>query len=177
MLKHAQGTIRGKTLVHKRAYFLNFLCNLGLEYIPHYYGPFSPELEAAIGRGRALGFVREETVDYGPHRQLGFEVRRFDCALTDDGHVVVEDLVKRKPEECRKALACLDELARAGDDSYVALSIAAKTHHILRTVGQPLTRTQIVAQASKLNWQVSEEDINGAVEFLKRLELVKVDKT
>lgn len=147
-----------------------------MKYIPHYYGPFSPELEAAIGRGRALGFVREDTVDYGPYRQSGFEVRRFDYTLTGDGHVVVNDLIRRKPEECRQALACLNELARAGDDNYVKLSIAAKAHHILRTAGQPLTRAQIVAQASKFHWQVSEGDINGAVEFLKRLGLVKVDK-
>ncbi len=39
MLGEAGGTMRGKTLIQKRAYFLNVLLDLGLPYNPHYYGP------------------------------------------------------------------------------------------------------------------------------------------
>lgn len=35
MLKHAGGTITGRTLIQKHGFFLDYMLNLGLNYMPH----------------------------------------------------------------------------------------------------------------------------------------------
>lgn len=173
MLSAARGKISSKTLVQKRAYFLNLLLGLGLSYKPHYYGPYSPDLDAAIGQCKALGLVEQQTIGFGMDRGTGFEVRRFDFILTPDGQAVVDDLKKRKPAECRRVLEGLTKLSDAGDSDYVSLSVAAKTFHILKESKRPLHPDEIINEAKQLGWEISQESIERAVSFLAKLDLVR----
>jgi uncharacterized protein YwgA len=72
----AGGTLEGKTLLQKRAYFLSELLNFDLDYHAHYFGPYSPQLENGIGRAKSLGFIEEKTLGFGISDSVGFEVRR-----------------------------------------------------------------------------------------------------
>jgi hypothetical protein len=172
MLSAAEGKISSKTLVQKRAYFLNLLLELGLSYKPHYYGPYSSDLDATIGQCKALGLVEQKTIGFGMDRGTGFEVRRFDFILTLDGQAVVDDLKKRKPAECRRVLDGLSKLSVAGDNDYVSLSIAAKTFHILKESKRPLYPDEIINEAKQLGWEISQESIDHAVSFLAKLGLL-----
>ena len=167
------GTMRGKTLIQKKAYFLNILLDLGLPYNPHYYEPYSPELEDSIGKCKALGLVEQKTVGFGVDEETGFEKKRFDYTLTADGRKVLQDLEKRMPDECRKIKGCLENLSQVGDDDYVSLSIAAKTYHILKesnnTAIQP---NDLVAEAKQFGWDISKDSINKAVGFLSKMEMI-----
>jgi len=64
---------------------------------------------------------------FGVYGKSGFEIRRFDYRLTDDGQIFVKDIIVRNPEDCKQVAACLQKIS--GDD-YVALSIAAKSYNI-----------------------------------------------
>lgn len=174
MLHAAGGTIRGKTLVQKRGYFLDLFLDLGLKYRPHYYGPYSAELDMAVGRCKALGLIDQKTVALGYDSGTGFEVRRYDFVLTPDGEKVVEDIIRTKPQQSNDLLTYLEKMSQAGDvGDYVSLSIAAKTYYILQKKNSPMRWGEIVKEARQLGWNINERDIEMAVSFLRKLGLIE----
>lgn len=174
VLDHSGGTISGKTLLQKRCFFLARLLREDLHYQAHYYGPYSVEVEEGLAKLKALGFVQERSLGFGIADRVGFEVRRYDYTLTEDGRTVVRTLKGRQPAECEKVKSVLDDLQAAGDTGdYVELSIAAKTLHILSEIESPMTTSTIRTAAKGLGWEISEESINKACGFLEKLKMVK----
>lgn len=175
VLSHAGGSLKGKTLVQKKGFFLDHFLDLGLAYRSHFYGPYSPELDSAIGQCKALGFVEERVAEYGVVSQDKFEVKRFDYRLTEDGRIVAQAIRKREPELCSKIESCLERLERAGNLDYVQLSIAAKSVHILKTSDKSMRPSDIAGEARKFGWNISEQAVDRAVDFLKELDLVMAE--
>lgn len=174
MLHAAGGTIQGKTLIQKRGYFLDLFLNLDLKYRPHYYGPYSAELDMAMGRCKALGLIDQKTVALGHDSGTGFEARRYGFVLTPDGEKVAEDIIRRKPRQSNDLFACLKKMSQASDlEDYVSLSIAAKTYYILHKKNSPMRWDEIVQGARQLGWNINEKDIETAVSFLRELGLVE----
>ncbi|MBI4832168.1 MAG: hypothetical protein HY801_11595 [Candidatus Lindowbacteria bacterium] len=175
LIVHAAGNkLRGKTLLQKRAYFLSKILDLDLTYNPHYYGPYSPDIEEGLARTKALGYVEERTLGFGVTDNVGFEVRRYDYALTEDGETIVKDLKKLYPKESRRIIECLKRLTEAGDTGdHVSLSIAAKTHYILKKTNSAMTADDIRKAATRLGWNITNESVEKAVSFLKELRLAK----
>lgn len=172
MLKHAGGAISGKTLIQKRGFFLDRMLDLGLNYGPHYYGPYSAVLDAAIGQCKALGFVEEKITGYGIAGGGGFEVKRFDYRLTPDGSILAEAILERDRERCNQIMSCLDRIVQAGDLDYNQLSVAAKAIWVLDDRGKAMTPEDISEEARTFGWNVSDEAIRKAVGFLEKLGLV-----
>lgn len=174
IVEAAGGRLSGKTLLQKRAYFLSKMLGIDLDYGPHYYGPYSSSMEDGLARLKALGFIEERTLGFGVADQVGFEVRRYDYALTEDGTRIVESLRKRYPDAYKKVHDCLGRLAEAGDTGdYLSLSIAAKTYHILASRGASMTNEEILSTASQLGWNIARDSLDRAVSFLEKMELVK----
>lgn len=176
MLQANGGSLRGKTLAQKRAYFLNQFLQLGIPFVPHYYGPYSAELDYAIERCKALGFIEEKSMHFGVKKQ-GFEIRRYDYNLTPDGMEVVNNLLQRYPSECQKIIDVLQNISHTDKDDYMILSIAAKSLHILQTEGRPMTEKEIINEARQFGWEISEQAIDNAAEVLVKLGLVKKDES
>ncbi len=174
VLDYSGGTISGKTLLQKRCFFLAKLLREDLHYQAHYYGPYSVEVEEGLAKLKALGFVQEQSLGFGVADGVGFEVRRYDYALTDDGRTVVRTLKEREPAECAEVMSVLDALKAAGDaGNYVELSIAAKTFHILSETESSMTTSAIRTAAKSLGWEISEESIDEACGFLEKLKMVR----
>lgn len=168
------GGLRGKTLLQKRAYFLSNLLGTDLGYRPHFYGPYSPELEDGLARAKALGFIEEQTLGFGMADEVGFEVRRYDYTITDDGKEIVKYLKDQYPDDCKKIQRCLKRLSEAGDTGdYVSLSIAAKTYHILTERNVSMAMTEIRDAAKELGWNITPDSIDKAVSFLEKMGLVE----
>jgi len=172
LLKHAGNTISGRTLIQKRAFFLDLKLNLGLDYKPHYYGPYSPQLDAAIGQCLALRFVNETVIPYGWSRTEGFEIKRYDYTLTQDGLAVVDAIMNRETSLYDKVIACLDQIEEAGDLDYNQLSVAAKAVWILRENNRPMLPEDIAAEAQGFGWKVPNEAIEKVISFLENLGIV-----
>lgn len=170
IIDEAGGSLKGKTLLQKRGYFLSRLLGMDLGYRPHYYGPYSPELEDALNRAKALGFVEERTLAFGVGDDVGFEVRRYDFTLTDDGTEIVKFLREQNPAECDMIHQCLRRLAEAGDTGdYMLLSVAAKTHYILSERQAAMTASEIRSAAKELGWNIDLKSTEKAVSFLEAL--------
>lgn len=161
-----------KTLIQKKGFFVDLFLNLGLNYRPHFYGPYSPDLDAAIGQCKALGFVEERVAEYGLSSNSGFEVKRFDYELTQDGRIVVEAIRARDSLFYSKVEECLKRLEQAGELDYVQLSIAAKAIYIQKTHNKPMYQKEIAKEAKNFNWEITEPAVDKVIGFLKKLNLV-----
>ncbi|MCE5272218.1 hypothetical protein LLH00_13150 [bacterium] len=172
IIKENEGCVRGKTLLQKKAYFVNELLQTQFDYKPHYYGPYSTEIEGAVSNLKALGLLQENAVGFGLNGE-GFEIRRYDYILTGDGEKIVNLIKGNLVEESEKISKAIECLKSAGDnDDYFKLSIAAKTHFILTKRGidiQKEGKDGIVKAAHNLGWDIKPELVDNAVEFLSKL--------
>jgi uncharacterized protein YwgA len=173
IIDSAGGRLRGKTLLQKRAYFLCQRFNFPASFDAHFYGPYSPTVDATLGRLKALSLIEERSEGFGRTDHVGFEWRRYDFALTEDGRKVLSTYEQDAPEAIRDVRNYLQRMERAGDlGDYVNLSIAAKTFFILCREQKPLAREEIQAVAKRLGWNIAPEQIEKASEFLERMDLI-----
>jgi len=166
------GQVRGRTLLQKRAYFVSQLSgvDIDLSYDAHYYGPYSAAVDNSVVRLKSLGFLLEENIGFGV-ASGGFEVKRYDYRITEDGNRILEAL--KVKEDYRKIEGACGAILKAGDPNYFVLSIAAKADFILGKRGKAMTRTEIIREAEKFDWDIQEGSLRSAVDFLERLGLVQ----
>ena len=175
LLDASAGSIQGRTLLQKRAFFVcqDPKIEVALDFIPHYYGPFSPTLDVALGELKSLGFVDEATTGFGLVGTSGFEIRRHDYHLTDDGKQIAGLLKQSDVEAYERITAGFQRIKEAGDPNYMELSVAAKAFFILKRKNRPLTHEEVLRAASDFNWNISEQSLGRAVSFLEKLGLVQ----
>ena len=79
----------------KRAFFVTELIgkDFGLKFDAHYYGPYSATVEGTITQLKNLGFLQESSTGFGVLSD-GFEVRRYDYSLTEDGKYLLKTLLE-----------------------------------------------------------------------------------
>jgi len=170
-LFHASGgRIQGRTLLQKRAFFVQRLSGVdpGLAFGAHYYGPYSSTVDSTVEQLKNLGFIREETNDFGVVSG-GFEMRRYDYQLTDQGRQVAAKLAGMP--EFQAIEQSFRRIEQAGNPDYVELSIAAKAFFILLRQNRPMSVADITKEAEKFNWNIGEQSVNKAVTFLKSVGL------
>jgi uncharacterized protein YwgA len=166
------GTIHGRTLLQKRAFFTAVLSGIdpGLGFDAHYYGPYSSTVDNVISQLKNLNFVEERNTAFGVISG-GFEMKRYDYSLTADGKKVLERL--RSSAEYRTISESVQKIKEAGDPDYVTLSIAAKIFFILNRRNKAMSTAEIQKEGAKLNWDIQPPVLTHAVTFLQKLELAK----
>jgi hypothetical protein len=171
----AGGEIKGKTKLQKIIYFLGLMTRKPdeLGYRAHYYGPYSDEVANAVATLEGVGFVSSDVASVGAVDPQGFEVRRTDFRLTEEGRAIAHAKAAQNPilfEGLRKAVGVLRQ---SGDQDYVKLSIAAKMVFMLREKGAPATEVELGRQAKRFGWNVTPQQIHEAAEYLRKLDLVQ----
>ena len=161
------GKVQSKTKIQKLCYFLSVIFGYDYGFKAHYYGPYSQQVENALDDLLGIGFVTSARESFGASAG-GFEVVRYDYTLTKDGESIYEDL-KNLPEAGKIS----DLIAKMKDFDYVKLSIAAKSHYILKQEGKPMNADKIREKSKNFNWNITDKDINSAIDFLKGLNLAK----
>ena len=166
------GGTTGKTLLLKRMFFLGEILGRNFGYRPHYYGPYSDDIAADITILKNYGLIEAKTNEYGVAGVGGFEVRRFDYCLTEEGRKAVQWLKGGYPEEAKKIEDAAFCIQKAGEIDYMDLSIAAKAYFILKKNQQPMAPREIAAEARNFSWHVEDPQIKSAVGFLEKLGMV-----
>ena len=166
------GQVQGRTLLQKRAYFVAQLSGIAIDlgYDAHFYGPYSAIVDNSIVRLRSLAFLAEENIGFGV-ASGGFEVKRYDYRVTEDGKRILASLEDK--EDYRKIERACISILEAGDPNYFVLSIAAKADFILGKRGKAMTRKEIIREAEKFDWDIQEGALGSAVDFLEKLGLVE----
>lgn len=167
------GSISSKTKIHKLFYFFSIVLTQDLKYKPHFYGPYSPFIEDALGELCASNFLDVKTERYG-YDSKGFERLKYTYILNEDGKVLL-DIFKQENKE--EDFSNLDDLINKfkeelSDPDYMDLSVAAKSYFILDYHKQPLNCENIREKANELNWEITEKQVAKGVEILQKLKLV-----
>jgi uncharacterized protein len=180
LVLHAAGDrIHGRTKLQKMVYFAGALTDKlnDLGYRPHFYGPYSAAVASAVDQLKGLGFLDQNIMSRGGVDPRGFEIARYDYALTEDGKQVAKEKAAEHPIEWRRILDAVKKLDDANADNYVQLSIAAKAHLIITNQNKPITTDEIRRLARGFGWDVPEAQIDEAGELLTKIELVTANRT
>jgi len=173
LLDASGGSIQGRTLLQKRAYFVSVLMGQDepLGFTAHYYGPYSPMIDGAVTQLKSLGFVDEATIGFGSMGGEGFEVKRYDYRLTEDGRKITDVLKKSNQDDWQRICEILRVLERAGDPNYVELSFAAKTFFVLRAKKKAMKREELIREAKSFDWKIPSSSLERALSLLEQVGL------
>jgi uncharacterized protein YwgA len=166
------GTIRGKTLLQKRVYFLSVFLRTDLGYEAHYYGPYSEGVAASNAELKSLGFLAESATGWGVDRR-GFEMARYDFTLTEAGSRLADKKASSNPELWEQVEKAANVVSDSGNLDYMELSIAAKAYYVLTHLNRKATLEDISRMLPKFGWSVSKDDLQKAATFLEKTGLVK----
>lgn len=166
------GSIQGRTLLQKRAYFVTELANVdaALGFDAHYYGPYSSVIENTLTHLKNLRFVSESATAYGVDNS-GFEMKRYDYRLTPDGEKIAARL--RGTPAYTSIEEGLGLLAKAGNPDYMSLSIAAKALFLLKKKREGMSRIEILREAQKFAWNIPPSSLENAVSILEKIGIVR----
>lgn len=170
----AGGEVQGKTKLQKVVYFYGLMTGKleELGYRAHFYGPYSDDVAEAVTQLRTIGAIDQNVTDWGYDRS-GFEVKRYDDRLNDPGRLYAKGVAQRNPNLWKKLQAACEVYNLAGDRDYMALSIAAKTYFLLGQKKAPASDAELAQLASRFGWTVTPAEVESAVDYLVRLDLVQ----
>ena len=170
------GEIRGKTKLQKTVYFLGLATGNqdGLGYRPHFYGPYSDEVAAAVERLKTLGFLDQTISGIGSVDSRGFEVVRHDYRLSEAGKSVAEVKRGQVGPEWSKIQAAAKAMKKLLEQDYMKLSIAAKTWFLLGAKQGNARTGDLAALAPKFGWSVTVNQILEAAQLLSDANLVRL---
>ena len=173
-IKAAGGSITGRTAIQKLMYFENVSKLVDIKYRPHYYGPYSAEVAGAIQELIDLDFLKE---DIETAKTTGFPVpddwKRYRYTLTSDGNKVVEHINQESEAEINKISNLVSICQKTVNLDANMLSCAAKVYYIISSQSKRMTINEIQKTAGSFGWNLSQNQINGAVDLLKQLYSVK----
>ena len=164
--------ISGKTMLQKKVYFTGVLSGKieTLKYKPHYYGPYSSEVDHANNELKSFGYIEETTSTWGISPS-GFENIKYDFKLTEVGIKIAEKKKKEFPGEWTQIKHAVEKIANAGDISYISLSVAAKAYYILTQREGKMSLKEIKEIAKKFGWNLQENELTNAIKFLEETNL------
>jgi uncharacterized protein YwgA len=170
--------IAGRTLLQKTLYFLSERLDLGLDFMPHYYGPYSTEVTEVISSLKATGIIEEKVERFLPFNfSITFEPRRYTYRLTEIGKEIALLIADKEKESAKMIKDVLEEMKELGaNNDYKNLSIAAKMHQILNIEGKKMTAEEILDEAESIGWDIKEKEAKSAIEFLEKMKMIKIDK-
>ena len=169
--------IAGRTLLQKTLYFLSEKLDLGLDFMPHYYGPYSTEVTEVLSSLTAAGIIEEKVERFLPFNfSVTYEPRRYTYRLTEIGEEIASRIADKEKESANRMNSVLEEMKKLGANEYKNLSIAAKMHQILNIEGKKMTAEEILEEAESIGWDIEEKEAESAIDFLEKMKLIKIGK-
>jgi uncharacterized protein YwgA len=162
--------VKGRTLFQKRMFFLAELLEEEIGFRAHYYGPYSSAVATDLDRMVMTGFLSEETKIIAPSGNPFEDVRCYTYRLTEDGKAVVESWTS----EMERVETVLKKLERHPIwNDLKRLVIAAKLQYLRKVSAEELTWEDLTQKAQEYRWEITEEDIETSLQFLKDIGLLK----
>ena len=167
-------SLRGRTTLQKKLYFLSVLEETDLGFGPHYYGPYSSLIAENLDILVSARFLKEVTETFSTDQNIFGEIRRHTYSLTPDGDIIMDEIRKESGyTDWKQALDRLNRQESAND--FNTLSIAAKVYYIVNRQGRATTE-QIQEVAKEYDWDIDDSQIDNVRSFLEDLSLISVGK-
>ena len=168
-------SLRGRTILQKKLYFLSVLNKTDLGFGPHYYGPYSSPVAENLDILVNARFLKEVTETFPTDENIFGEIRRHTYSLTSDGEDVMGEIEKDDEHaNWKQALETLKSHPVASD--FNTLSIAAKVYYIVNRQ-HTATAEEIRKVARELGWKLNQSQIENVFSFLESLSLISVEES
>jgi uncharacterized protein YwgA len=168
--------IVGRTLLQKKVYFLNEMIKGSIRFIPHFYGPYSRNIANSVDSLVSTGIILEKTESLPQFQTPWGDSTRYSYHLSNDvDYEKIEKILKRNMgSQYDKALESLLEINKLPEaNDYHSLSIAAKVRQILKEK-RKLKISAFSKEAKSLGWNITQPEIDKAINLLKELKLIRV---
>lgn len=169
----AGGTVGGRTVMQKLAYFSSISLGSTLGHRAYYYGPYSSKVDDALSVASIAGELHE-TADRMSDWSGGPEIVRYTYALTDNGRARISQIKEQAPEHWEWIAGAVAAVRKAIPDlNQKMLSSAAKTYLIISDSDDEIEESDIPDLAARLGWELSDEQVSKTVSILQQLGLVE----
>lgn len=169
----AQDENVGRTALQKLIYFASQKEIVEDTYFPHYYGPYSEEVQRTIMSLISRNLAREELESGKVHSTWPFDFKRYIYTPTEDGKQVLRIIEEEYPSQYKELSEIIETSKKVTGLSFLVLSYAAKVHYILRRKELPMNATEIQMEAKNLGWKLTDVQMEKAVELLQRIGLAE----
>ena len=173
LLHNLGGAIDSKTKLQKEIYVISLLLGKELGFRAHHYGPDCVEVEQGIDELIGAGFLDVKRNVHGVGSEQGFEIKRYDFSVTESGSKLAKILTEENDTENSRIRDFTEKLKDVRNIDYLRLSIAAKAYFVLKKEGKPMTADQIRERSERFGWTVGEDDIQVAIDILRKLDFIK----
>ena len=166
-LAHENAT---RTVIQKLCYFLKVNNIIDAQFRPHYYGPYSDEVQESLSFLVGLGFIDEIAEKF----ETSFSPwgwRKYTYSIMEDGRIILEKLMNNS--EYTKTKEIIEKCRKFSDLNINILAAAAKIHYILERRKKEMYASQISEEATKLGWEISPQDTRKAVDLLEALNFAR----
>lgn len=174
VVKVAGNNILGRTAIQKIVYFLSISGIVDVKYRPHYYGPYSADVASSIQMLASIDFMNE-TVETS--KTTGYTVpenwKKYHYSLSSDGEQFFEEFKKSNKADFDEISRIVEICRNSENFNPEILSWAAKVNYILSKKKEPMTYDAIITTADSFGWDLSQEQVDMALELLRNLGLCK----
>ncbi len=165
-------SLRGRSTLQKKLYFLSVLNKTDLGFRPHYYGPYSSLVAENLDILVYARFLKEITESFSTDRNVFGEIRRHTYFWTSDSEAVMGEIKQKEGyADWKRALDTFNSLPLASD--FNTLSIAANVHYIVHQQ-ERIKRKQIKKIAKAYDWDINKQEIAGVHSFLEAISQISV---
>ena len=168
------GTVEGRTVLQKLAYLVSESMGVNAGYQPHYYGPYSEKVAAAVRGQISRGLLNEtpETFDNSGFAAHDFPHKRYTYKLETRGREAFKWRRDQAESDFDKVRELVGKLMETNPD-YRVLSYAAKLYLIVRQAGGRMTLQAALSHADKkYGWEMSDEEMKAGAALLLNVGLI-----
>lgn len=167
------GTVAGRTVIQKLAYFSSINLGSTLGHRAYYYGPYSSKVDDALSVASIAGELHE-TADRMSEWNGGPDIVRYTYELTDTGRTRLAQIKQQSREYSDCIAATVSAVRKAIPDlNQKMLSSAAKTYLIISDSEDEIYESNIPDLAARLGWELTDEQVKKTVSILQQLGLVE----
>jgi uncharacterized protein YwgA len=167
------GTVGGRTVMQKLAYFSSIFLSSPFGHRAYYYGPYSSKVDDALSVASIAGELYE-TADRMSDWNSGPDIVRYTYSLTDAGKQRVGRIKEEAPAQWERVANAVVAVRKAVPDlNQKMLSSAAKTYLIISDSDEQIEEGDIPDLAKGLGWELSPEQVEKTVSILQQLGLVE----
>ncbi|MBU7045351.1 MAG: hypothetical protein HXS54_02855 [Theionarchaea archaeon] len=157
-----------RTVIQKMSYFLEVLDLIDARFRPHYYGPYSDEVQEKLTNLLDLRFSAEHTEALAVPSVFK-EGKKYVYSITEDGKEILKR-IQEDPEykTIEKIITICKE--ESGFDIDI-LSAAAKICYILQRERRIMSISNIMEEGKRLGWNIELKNIQKVVSLLESLDI------
>ena len=165
ILDAAGGSVCGRTTLQKWTYFISLKTKTEINFIPHFYGPYSEPISSTINDLIASDFVFERGRITSHDRVI------YNYILTEDGKKIARDLEASNPQLYKIIKEVVDTCTAVAGNNISVLSWAAKVYFLLNQEGRRITYGEVQKLSQNLGWVLNPSEIDAGVKLLTALKL------